>query len=363
MLRGAIIGYGFIAENGHFPAYARARDAGVPIEIVALADSCPARLERARALDPGLRLYDSHRQLFEREDNLDFVDIATPPSEHAPIALAAFDRGLHVFCEKPLATSTQAAASMIDRAKRAKRVLYPSHNYKHAPVVTAVKRTIDDGQIGRVRLVTLHTFRNTHARGVSEFRPDWRRERRLSGGGIGMDHGSHTFYLAFDWLGGFPLSISATATSLSGYDTEDDLSCTMRFPRGVASAHLTWNAGIRKVIYSIHGDRGAIRVEDDDVEISTMRVGDDGRTTWDVDRQRRPSNWMDASHVNWFKSVFERFADAVDGRDYVSRETVESLKCIELIETAYESARQGSRELPLYEPARHGSREFALGLD
>lgn len=363
MLRGAIIGYGFIAENGHFPAYAAAREHGTPIEIVAVADTCPARLERAKAANPALRLYASHQELFEREDNLDFVDIATPPSEHAPIALAAFERGLHVFCEKPLATSTQAALSMLDRAKRAKRVLYPSHNYKHAPVVKTVRRVIDDGRIGRVRLVTLQTFRNTHARGVPEFRPDWRRERRLSGGGIGMDHGSHTFYLAFDWLGGFPLSISAKATALGGFDTEDDLSCTMTFPRGVASAHLTWNAGIRKVIYTVHGEYGAIRVEDDDVEVSTMQVGPDGRTTWEIDRQRRPSNWMDASHVHWFRSVFERFAATIETRDWVSRETLESLKCIELIETAYESARQGSRELSLYEPARQGSRELSLGLD
>jgi len=221
----------------------------------------------------------------------------------------------------------------------------------------------DDGRIGRVRLVTLQTFRNTHARGVPEFRPDWRSERRLSGGGIGMDHGSHTFYLAFDWLGGFPLSISAKTAALGGFDTEDDLSCTMTFPRGVASAHLTWNAGIRKVIYTVHGDRGAIRVEDDDVEVSTMQVSEDGRTTWEFDRQRRPSNWMDASHVHWFRSVFERFAATIETRDWVGRETLESLKCIELIETAYESARQGSRELSLYEPARQGSREFSLGLD
>ena len=61
------------------------------------------------------------------------------------------------------------------------------------------------GVIGRVRLVTLQTFRTTHARRNRYGAPDWRRERRWSGGGIAMDHGSHTCsYLAFDWLKSYP---------------------------------------------------------------------------------------------------------------------------------------------------------------
>jgi predicted dehydrogenase len=360
MLKGAVIGYGFIAEHGHLPAYAASRAAGLPIEIVAVADSCAPRLAKAKAAYPHLRAYDDYRRMLDGERDLDFVDISTPPSEHAALAHTALDHGLHVFCEKPMATTAKDAVSMLDHARRARRVLFPSHNYKHAPVVRAVRRVLDEGSIGKVKLVTLQTFRNTHAKGVAEWRPDWRRERRYSGGGIAMDHGSHTFYLAFDWLGGFPTSITAKASTLGAYDTEDDLSCTITFPRGIVNAHLTWNAGVRKVIYTIHGEQGAIRVEDDDVEVSVAKKDADGRTSWDFQRERIPSNWMDASHVEWFRSVFARFVDAIDRREYVGRDAIESFKCVELIETAYESSRQGSRELPLHEPLRQGTRELAL---
>jgi predicted dehydrogenase len=364
MLTGALIGYGFIAENGHFPAYRAALASGVPVSIVAVADVCPARLAKVKAAYPEIRVYEDARRLFDAEKDLDFVDISTPPSEHAAIAHEAFDRGLHVFCEKPMATTAKDAASMLAHARRAKRVLFPSHNYKHAPVIRAVRQAIDEGTVGNVHLVTLHTFRNTHAKGVPEWRPNWRRERRYSGGGIAMDHGAHTFYLAFDWLGAFPTSITARMQTLGNYDTEDDLSCTLTFPRGgVATAHLTWNAGIRRVIYTVHGDRGAIRVEDDDVEVASMRIGDDGRTTWDLKKERIASDWMDASHVHWFRSVFEQFAAAIDKGDYVSRETLQGFRCVELIETAYESARQGSRELSLGEPARKGARDLILHPD
>lgn len=352
MLKGAVIGYGFIAESGHLPAWAAARIAGLPMEIVAVADSCAKRREKARAQHPELRIYDDHRSLLEGERGLDFVDVCTPPSEHARIAHVALDRGLHVFCEKPIATTTRDAAALLRHAMRAERVFFPSHTYKHAPVVKAVRRVLDSGRIGRVHLVTLHTFRNTHARGVEEFKPDWRRERRYSGGGIAMDHGSHTFYLAFDWLGGFPRSITAKTSLLGDYDTEDELCCTMTFPHGVASAHLTWNAGVRKVIYTVHGDGGAVRVEDDDIEVSIPIADGAGRIRWDRTCERISSDWPDASHVHWFHSVFGGFHEAIAARDYVGREAVESLKCIQLIETAYESSRQGSRELPLEDELR-----------
>lgn len=342
-----MVGYGFIAENGHFPAYESLRAEGL-IDIVAVADPTPARRARAKALRPGLRVYESHQALLERERGLDFLDVATPPADHAAITHAALAEGLHVFCEKPLATSGPDAASMVAHAERARRVLFPSHNYKHAPVVKAVRAALDAGLVGDVHLVTLHTFRATHAKGVPEWRPDWRRERRFSGGGVAMDHGSHTFYLAFDWFGGFPTAITARASTLGAHDTEDDLSCTLTFPRGVASAHLTWNAGVRKVIYTVHGTRGAVRVEDDEVEISTMqeRPGG-GPTTWATERAVVASDWMDASHVQWFRSVFLRFCSAIERREYAGKDALESVRCVELIEAAYESSRRRSAEISL----------------
>jgi predicted dehydrogenase len=226
-------------------------------------------------------------------------------------------------------------------------VIFPCHNYKHAPVIKTVRRLLDSGAIGPVRLVTLHTFRSTHARGVPEWRPDWRRERRFSGGGIAMDHGSHTFYLAFDWLGAFPTAISAKTSTAPGLDTEDNLSCTITFPTGTASAHLSWTAGMRRVIYTLQGERGAIRVEDDEVETVVGHKRGDGSFTWETHRERSASDWMDASHTLWFRSLLEQFAAAIAAGDWAGQEAESSLHCVELITTAYASAAQGSRDLPL----------------
>lgn len=353
-LRGALIGYGFIAENGHVPAYLERTKTRGDVEIVAIADSCEERRNLARKAVRGARIYSDYESLLAGEaGQIDFVDIAVPPCDHAEIARAAFKQGLHVLCEKPLATTVDDARSMLSHALAAKRVLFPCHTYKHAPVVKAVRQVIESGLIGKVKLLTLNTYRFTHARGVSQWRPDWRRERKYSGGGIAMDHGSHTFYLAFEWLGGYPTSISAKMSTLGDFDTEDNFACTMTFPNGVATAQLTWSAGVRKVLYAIHGEKGAITVLDDEIEVATTQAPSGinpspANTKWRFERQTVSSDWMDASHVKWFDSLLDQFTAAVEAGDYAGNEARDSLMCVQLIQTAYESAEKEScRELPL----------------
>jgi predicted dehydrogenase len=354
VLRGAVLGFGFIAERGHAPAYAmpgRSR-----FEVVAVADPCAARRARAAQTLPGVRVYESAEELLARErGQVDFADVCTPPSEHGRLTRMALAHGLHVLCEKPLATRASEARAMMDLARSSRRVLFPSHNYKHAPVIRAVRQVLDAGRIGRVRLATLQTFRSTHARGVDEWRPHWRRDKRFAGGGIAMDHGSHTFYLAFDWFGEYPTAISAKMSSGGGraqpraFDTEDNFACAITFPSGSATAHLSWTAGVRKVIYTLHGELGAIRVEDDDVEVSVVEGVGTPRANpgSEATRARVASDWRDASHVGWFRSLFDEFADAIAQGDFVGRELESSARCVELITAAYASASDGCRERSL----------------
>ena len=354
-LRGAVIGYGFISGKGHIPAYLQRASEQDDVEIVAIADICEARRARVQETLPNARIYSDYRALLDKESaNLDFVDISTPPCDHATIAHAAFDKGLHVLCEKPLTTSLLEARAMLEHAARAKRVLFPCHNYKHAPVVKAIQEIISSGKIGKVRSITLSTYRNTHAKGVNEWKTHWRREKKFSGGGIAMDHGSHTFYLTFDWMNSYPTAVTAKMTNLepTKYDTEDNFSAVLTFPNGLAHAHLTWTAGVRKVIYTVQGERGAITVDDDDMQIAVMQKTDgpdvaQGAITWNVEKRSIASHWMDASHVSWFNSLFDQFKTAIKSGDFIGKEAREAYLCIQLISTAYRSAQEGSRELPL----------------
>src|SRR5215831_11970132 len=341
-LKGAVIGYGFISSKGHVPAYLHRSQRKGDVEIIAVADICSPRRAQIRRDLPGVRVYPTYESLLKHCGfELDFIDICTPPSLHAEIAHAGLDRGLHVLCEKPLTCTLSEASALLEHAARARRVIFPCHNYKHAPVVKAIRQILQSGKIGRVRNVTLNTFRNTHARGVAEWRPHWRREKKYSGGGIAMDHGSHTFYLAFEWMGAYPTAVSAKMATLGPepYDTEDNFTAVLTFPEGLAQAHLTWTAGVRKVIYAIQGERGAITVDDDDLQLALGR-GINGYTTgqmWKMTRRTIASDWMDASHCHWFNSLFDEFRKAVEEEAFVGKEAREAYFCIQLIANAYRS--------------------------
>jgi predicted dehydrogenase len=218
-------------------------------------------------------------------------------------------------------------------------VVFPAHNYKHAPVVKFAREIIDSGRIGTVRAVTLNTFRTTHAKGVQEWNTDWRRDKKLSGGGIAMDHGSHSFYLTFAWLRSLPTHVTAKTLTLDKqWDTEDNLNCVLTFPTGFAHTFLTWTAGVRKVVYSLQGTAGALVIDDDDWELTT-KAG--------VEKGVIESDWMDASHTRWFNSLFDQFKAAMRDGDFVNSELREAVACVQIIETCYRSSAESSRELPL----------------
>lgn len=343
----AVVGYGFISGKGHVPAFLQRSD----VEVVAVADVCAERRNLAAKDLPNAKVFSTADELLQWGE-FEILDIATPPVDHPSIAIAGLRKGFHVLCEKPLAPTTKLAREMLDAAQKSRRVLFPCHNYKHAPVVKVIQEAIDSGKLGEITSVTLQTFRNTHAKGVKEWRTDWRRDFQTSGGGIGMDHGSHTFYLTFAWLKSLPLSLSATSLTLnSQWDTEDNLTVTVEFPgKKYAHSMLSWTAGMRKVIYTVQGTKGGIVVNDDEAEISIgfPNTGSHAGTgDHRVEKFTIESDWMDASHTKWFNSMFDLFLRSIEKKDFLNAEIRESFACIEVIEKAYRSAAQGGAKVVL----------------
>ena len=168
-----------------------------------------------------------------------------------------------------------------------------------------------------------------------------------------MDHGSHSFYLTFDWLGSYPTSVTARMSNLEPekYDTEDEFAAVLKFPTGLAHVHLSWTAGVRKVIYTIRGEKGAIAMEDDHLQIETANGNNGHGSVSAVEEKLIPSHWADASHASWFDPLFDEFRHAIDDRDFAGKDAREAVLCVELINTAYRSARERSRELLLTQSA------------
>src|SRR5262249_39574332 len=117
--------------------------------VTTLCDLDPEALAAARAAQPALRSTDDFAALIARDD-VDALVIATPPSRHHAMALAALRAGKHVWIEKPLALAAAEGRELVDTAAAAGRVLFVDETFLYDPLVREMKRLIDAGGLGDV---------------------------------------------------------------------------------------------------------------------------------------------------------------------------------------------------------------------
>jgi predicted dehydrogenase len=145
-LKAAVIGAGFVGR-AHVEALRRL---GVP--IAGVLGSAPGRTEEIRSLLRLPRAYASVKELAADPD-VDVVHICTPNYLHHDQAASLLQAGKHVMCEKPLAMNVRESASLIDLAKKLRRVGGVTYNLRYYPLCQEAKALISKGAIGDPRLV------------------------------------------------------------------------------------------------------------------------------------------------------------------------------------------------------------------
>ncbi|MFP7834160.1 Gfo/Idh/MocA family protein [Marisediminicola sp. LYQ134] len=150
------------------------------------------------------------RAAVERDD-IDVVDIVTPGSSHAEIAIAALDAGKHVLCEKPLANTVDEARAMADAAHRAaKRGIFAmvGFTYRRVPAAAFARDLVAAGAVGTVRQVRASYLQDWL---VDESSPmTWRLAKDSAGSGALGDIGAHAVDLAEFITGDRIASVSGT---------------------------------------------------------------------------------------------------------------------------------------------------------
>jgi predicted dehydrogenase len=163
--------------------------------VAVLADAAPATLREAALLAPRARCVADLDALLA--EDLDGLVIATPSALHADQSIRALERGLAVFCQKPLGRDAAEVAAVLEAARRADRLLAVDLSYRFTDAMQRIRALAQSGALGRIHAVDL-VFHNAYG-------PDkpWFCDPAQSGGGCVIDLGVHLVDLAL-WVLDFP---------------------------------------------------------------------------------------------------------------------------------------------------------------
>lgn len=321
MLRGAIIGFGAVAENGHAPGYATSSEA----KIVAVVDRTEERRRIARESLPGVATFATIGEL-AAETEIDFVDICTPPALHAEPMLEALGWGWNVLCEKPLLLDLVELERVRALANEVGRAVVPVHNWKYAPIIARATRELRSGAIGQLREVQIETLRIEDCAAVDPNNPNWRRDPALAGGGVLVDHGWHAIYLASHWFREEVVDVGAQLHRADPAGIEDEATLTLKFPSGLARIFLTWRADIRRNTMRLIGDPGEIQIDDDTLKVP----GDEVRFESALS--------AGSHHPDWFAAMLPDVIASFRAPERARASFDEAALCLSLIRRAYEIA-------------------------
>lgn len=198
-------------------------------EIVALTDCDPAQIERTRSAFPrlsDLNVYEDYREMLAAED-LDAVEINTPHAQHFDQVVKSLDVGLHVLCEKPLATTSADALTLINKLAVSGKVGAIGYQRHATPVYQFIRNKIRSGELGKVTYMSALLCQDWKRLTSGT----WRQDPALSGGGQLGDSGSHIVDVLL-WVSGLAPQVVTSVQDSRGTPVDIDSAVTVKFEGG-----------------------------------------------------------------------------------------------------------------------------------
>ena len=227
MLRVAVVGTGGIS-NMHIQSYLAFPDR---CRIVALVDIFPekAQEKKERYGLTDAQVYDDHLKILDRDD-IDLVDVCTPPYVHAEISINCLKAGKNVLCEKPMAASLEECDAMLRAQKESGKLLSIVAQNRFRTGYMNLKKVLDSGMAGDIVHAQADSF---WWRGHSYYDLWWRGTWEKEGGGCTLNHAVHHIDMML-WMMGMPEEVQAVMsnTSHDNAEVEDISIAILRYASG-----------------------------------------------------------------------------------------------------------------------------------
>ncbi len=293
--------------------------------------------------DTDVEIYTDYKEMLQK-GNVDAVDIYAPPYEHHRMALDGLTAGKHVLVEKPLAITVKAARTMVEAAKKTRKVLGVAEVGRYSRDARMTKWVIDHGYIGHIQFFVNAIIGCYWSPDKIVGGTPWRHKKVMAGGGPSVDFGVHIFNLVRYYCG----EIEEVNGAVKSFED-------IRFTRDESG----------RVVDKVDND-----VDDTFVAITKSKGGAIGQITFSYALHGEPTIMgtmiygskgcikdnvviLDDKTRMTVEELFERNATAEDRKrllplgitDPFAQETLEFLKAIKEEREMETSGREGMRDL------------------
>ena len=254
-----VIGCGAIAQRRHITEYAD----NSQVEIVAVCDINEERVNEV-AEQYNAKAYTNYEELLNDAD-IDAISVCLPNYLHAEVSIAALNKGKHVLCEKPMATSKEEAEAMIQAAEASGKKLMIGHNQRFVPSHEKAREIIASGELGKI--FSFRTaFGHPGPEGWSvDGKESWFFRKEEAFIGAMGDLGVHKTDLLRYVLGEEFVEVGAfiESNAKENSDVDDNAVCVLKTESGtIGTLAASWAYGREDNSTIIYGENAILRLED-----------------------------------------------------------------------------------------------------
>lgn len=317
----AIIGAGAVAQTRYLPALLENPNARVDWVV----DVNQERAEEV-ATEANSNYATEYTSVLE---DVDAVILSTPPKFHVEVARDCIDAGVDVLTEKPVALSSEAAETLVERGSERGLQYAISRQYREAPAIRLLHALVERGTIGKVQSITARFGDETDW----EFASTYRVTEDLAGGGVLSDKGPHLIDVV-RWVLGDGLAVEEYRDdSYGGLEANAEVAFSVPGTGTTGTLEITGSRSITNRIELV-GSAGEMSADPDGTEVRLQTDGMDDRTIVTSTEQDPPRTSLER-----MARQVDRFVDSLDSgtRSYVPAST--GVEILELIEDCYGSAK------------------------
>jgi len=252
-----IIGCGNVCEVKSGPAFNKVANS----KLVAVMRRDPVKAkDYAKRHD--VPFFYSDADALINNDNVNAIYIATPPSTHELYTEMALKAGKPVYVEKPLTINAASCERMIAMEKSYANKVSVAHYRRGLPLFNKVKQLVDNGTVGKVKLIQLKILQPLKSNLIADTGNNWRIHPEISGGGLFHDLSPHQLDIVY-WIFGEPGEVYVKAVNQGKHYNAPDLTMVQLAFAGDIYLNGVWNFNVAESAAAdeceIIGDAGCLR--------------------------------------------------------------------------------------------------------